>query len=233
MPAKAALKADLSTRRGRVEEKERAILSAARTVFVKHGFERARMAEIAKKAGVAEGTIYLYYKTKTELMQAVVLQFWDGITREAARAVDPAAPIFDQLRELADYHLTMMLRDREFVELEVILRNSGVEPIASERTTLKRYVANFDAIFQRGQDRGDLASDAEVWIARDLFYGTLDYSARTISLRNARRPTGVVDNLVAVFRQRYAARKENAAPSVSLVDRLEKAVGRMEKLSKR
>lgn len=230
MPARAAVKADPSTRRGRVEEKERAILAAARAVFVKHGFDRARMAEIAKKAGVAEGTIYLYYKTKTDLMQAVVLQFWDGITGGAARAVEAGAPTFDQLRALADYHLTMMLRDREFVELEVILRNTGVEPIASERTTLKRYVAHFDAVFRRGQDRGDLAADAEVWMARDLFYGTLDYSARTISLRNARRPTGVVDNLVAVFRQRYGVRRADAPPS--LVDRLEKAVGRMEKLSK-
>ena len=53
----AVVKADPSTRRGRVEEKERAILAAARSVFVKHGFERARMAEIARRASVAEGTI--------------------------------------------------------------------------------------------------------------------------------------------------------------------------------
>ena len=97
-------KADPSTRRERVEEKERAILAAARAVFVKYGFERARMAEIARRAGVAEGTIYIYYKTKNDLLQAVVLQFWDGITEGAAKAVDPKAGTFDQLRALADHH---------------------------------------------------------------------------------------------------------------------------------
>jgi TetR/AcrR family fatty acid metabolism transcriptional regulator len=222
--------AKAETRRERVEEKERAILTAARAVFVKHGFERARMAEIARRAGVAEGTIYIYYKTKNDLLQAVVLQFWDGITEGAQKAVDPKAGTFDQLRALADHHLTLMIRDREFVELEVILRNSGVEPIASERTTLKRYVAVFDAIFRRGQDRGELAADAQVWIARDLFYGTLDYSARTIVLRNARRPTGVIDNLIEIFRARYGRVKD--APSASLADRLEAAVKKMEKLAK-
>ncbi len=226
------LKADPSTRRGRVEEKERAILSAARAVFLKHGFERARMAEIARKAGVAEGTIYIYYKTKNDLLQAVVLQFWDGITEGAAKAVDPRAGTFEQLRALADHHLTLMIRDREFIELEVILRNSGTEPVAGERTTMKRYVAVFDAIFRRGQDRGDLISGVDVWMARDLFYGALEYSARTIVLRSARRPTGVVDNLVEVFRTRYGKSPESGAPPASLVERLERAVSKLEKTRK-
>jgi hypothetical protein len=87
----------------------------------------------------------------------------------------------------------------------------------------------FDAIFRRGQDRGDIVADAELWMARDLFYGTLEYSARTIVLRGARRPTGVVENLVTVLRARYGAGKRNGAPSRSLVDRLEAAVNRLEK----
>lgn len=225
-------RAETSTRRERVEEKERAILSAARAVFLKHGFERARMAEIARRAGVAEGTIYIYYKTKNDLLQAVVLQFWDGITDGAARAVDPKAGTFEQLRALADHHLTLMIRDREFIELEVILRNSGTEPIASERTTMKRYVAVFDNIFRRGQDRGELVSGVEIWMARDLFYGALEYSARTIVLRGAKRPTGVVDNLVAVFRARYGSPRNGAAPSASLIERMEAAVSRIEKITK-
>ena len=225
-------RAESSTRRERVEVKERAILSAARAAFLKHGFERARMAEIARRAGVAEGTIYIYYKTKNDLLQAVVLEFWDGITEGAARAVDPKAGTFEQLRALADHHLTLMIRDREFIELEVILRNSGTEPIASERTTMKRYVAVFDNIFRRGQDRGDLIPGAEIWMARDLFYGALEYSARTIVLRGAKRPTGVVDNLVAVIRARYGNPRNGAAPSASLIERMEAAVSRIEKITK-
>jgi TetR/AcrR family transcriptional regulator, fatty acid metabolism regulator protein len=226
------VKPQLSTRRNRVEEKERAILGAARDVFVEHGFERARMAEIARRAGVAEGTIYIYYKTKNDLLRAVVLQFWEGITESAIAAIKPAAGTFEQLRALADQHLTIMIRDREFIELEVILRNLGTEPIASDRSPLRKYVAVFDGIFRRGQDRGDLVADTQIWMARDLFYGTLEYSARTIVLRGAKRPTGVVDNLVAVLRARYGAGKKNGAPPPSLVDRLEAAVNKLEKKTK-
>ncbi len=193
-----------STRRGRVEEKERAILSAARAVFVKHGFERARMAEIAKRAGVAEGTIYIYYKTKNDLLQAVVLQFWDGITDGAAKSVDPKAGTFDQLRALADHHLTLMIRDREFIELEVILRNSGTEPIASERTTLKRYVAVFDSIFRRGPgSRRSRPGRTAVDGPRPVLWLAGVFGAHHRAARCGRRPTGVIDNLVEVFRARY------------------------------
>ena len=51
------------TRRERVEQKERAILEAAADAFVESGYDGARMADIAKRAGVAEGTVYLYFKT--------------------------------------------------------------------------------------------------------------------------------------------------------------------------
>ncbi len=125
-----------------------------------------------------------------------------------------------------------MIRDREFIELEVILRNSGTEPIASERMTLRRYVAVFDSVFRRGQDRGDLAQDAQVWMARDLFFGTLDYSARTIALRGARRPTGVIDNLVEVFQSRYGRKSDGFAPAITLVERMEAAVARLERRAK-
>lgn len=222
-------KAGASIRRGRVEEKERTILAAARTIFLKNGFERARMADIARRAGVAEGTIYIYYRTKNDLLQAVVLQFWDAITEDAARAVDPKADTFDQLRALAETHLALMIRDRDFIELEVILRNSGTEPVASDRRAIKRYAAVFDDVFRRGQDRGDLLRDVETWIARDLFYGALEYSSRTITLHSSRRPAQVVDSLVEVFRARYGVTSEASSPALSLVERMEALVERLER----
>ncbi len=223
---------ETATRRERVEEKERAILAAARAVFVKNGFEGARVAEIARRAGVAEGTIYLYYRTKNDLLQAVVLQFWEAITEGAQKAVNADADTFEQFRALAMHHLGVMSREREFLELEVILRHSGMEPIASERTKLKRYVAVFDAVFRRGQDRGDLVTEAEIWMARDLFYGGLEYSARTMALRGLRRQAGVVENLVATLRARYGKPAAGDKADATVADRLEAAVTRLERLGR-
>ena len=96
-------------------------------------------------------------------------------------------------------------------------------------------VAVFDDVFQRGIDRGLFSDDTPIWIARDLFYGTLEYSARTILLRGEDRPTGVVDNMVAVFRARFGVQTgtQAAEPSnITLTRRLENAIERLEALSK-
>jgi signal transduction histidine kinase len=90
------------TRRSKLERKERAILDAARAVFVEHGFDGARVSEIARRAQIGEGTIYSYYESKAELMLAVLQQFWDGLTREAEAVMASVAAdgFFDRLRAL-------------------------------------------------------------------------------------------------------------------------------------
>ena len=60
------------TQRQRLEAREEAILAAAASLFSESGVDGTRMAEIARKADVAEGTVYLYYKNKHELLEAVV-----------------------------------------------------------------------------------------------------------------------------------------------------------------
>ena len=61
------------TQRSKLQRKEGVILEAARAIFVDHGFDGARMQEIARRAGIGEGTIYSYYESKAELMLAAVL----------------------------------------------------------------------------------------------------------------------------------------------------------------
>ena len=100
-----ATKADIAeTRRAKIERKEQAILSAAREIFVAHGFDGARMSEIARRASIGEGTIYSYYESKAELMLAVLQQFWDGLTLEAEAVM--ASP--ELARHMADMQTSAM-----------------------------------------------------------------------------------------------------------------------------
>jgi len=62
----------IRTQRQKMEAKEQAILNAARAEFSAMGVEGAKMSAIAKRASVAEGTVYLYYRNKKELLDAVV-----------------------------------------------------------------------------------------------------------------------------------------------------------------
>lgn len=186
------------TRREKVEDRERAILAAAREVFVEAGFEGARVAEIGRRAGIAEGTVYLYYRNKSALMEGVLAAFWGGLTDGARDAVaateDPAA----QLRLLAEYHLDRLIADYAFLDLAARLRQwSGRDP--GLRAHMRSYVGVFDEIFLRCLDRGLAGQPGPVWIARDCFFGTLDYSARTILLGQARETGPVVDHLLGLL----------------------------------
>ena len=189
-----------NTQRQRLEAREEAILIAATTLFGESGVDGARMAEIAKRAAVAEGTIYLYYKTKLDLLEAVVDRFWRELTAGARQAITPSETVSTQLRELATYHLTSLIDDFKIVDITSRARQWHSKP-SRELPQIREYVRVFDDIIQRGINSGELEASTPIWQIRDVFYGTLEHSARTLVIRNQRIDMGVVDNLLGLFDQ--------------------------------
>ena len=217
---------NLETQRAKLERKERAILDAARAVFVEHGFDGARVSEIARHASIGEGTIYSYYESKAELMLAVLQQFWDGLTleAEAVMASTNVEGFFERLQALAQYHLNTVIENGDFINLTFALRRNNSE-VSVSRDHLRHYVAVFDQLFRRGQDRGELRQDAILWQARDVFYGTLEYSARSIEMtmdgdRHLRQQKPVVDQMVSLFQAHYGAQHETTTIDESDLTRL-------------
>ncbi len=231
------------TRRSKLERKERAILDAARAVFVEHGFDGARVSEIARRAQIGEGTIYSYYESKAELMLAVLQQFWDGLTREAEAVMTSVAAdgFFDRLRALAQYHLNILIVNADFINLSFALRRNNSE-VSVSRDHLRQYVAVFDRLFLRGQDRGELRQDAVLWQARDIFYGSLEYSGRSIEMTldadyNVREQEPVVEQMVALFRSHYGvvdgASDADSSTFDQLSQKLDRLSDKIDTLSKR
>ncbi|WP_430416907.1 TetR/AcrR family transcriptional regulator [Parasphingorhabdus sp.] len=217
---------NLETQRVKLERKERAILDAARGVFVEHGFDGARMSEIARRANIGEGTIYSYYESKAELMLAVLQQFWDGLTLEATdvMASTKAEGFFDRLRALAQYHLNTVIVNADFINLTFALRRNNSE-VSVSRDHLRQYVAVFDQLFRRGQDRGELKRNAILWQARDIFYGSLEYSGRSIEMtmdvaHKQRQQGPVVDQMVTLFMSLYGADQSAEGDDSSAVRQL-------------
>lgn len=195
-----------STRREKMEAKERAILDAARIEFSERGFENAKMSAIAKRAEVAEGTVYLYYRNKKELLDAVVAQFWQALTQGARKATLAQENTLEKLKALADFHLRELVKDFDFVGFTVRTRETGTLDSPS-LNPIRGYVAVFDEIFQQGVDRGVFQETAPLWVIRDLFYGTLEYSSRTLHLHKAREAKAVTQNLTEVFMALYGNTK--------------------------
>jgi TetR/AcrR family fatty acid metabolism transcriptional regulator len=183
------------TSRARVEAKESSILDAAEKIFAQVGFDGAKVSDIARAASMAEGTVYLYYKNKQDLLAGVVGRFWTQLTLGAEAAIHPDATTAEQLEKLGRYHLNSILEQFEVVSLTYRARPQQEQDLDQVR----EYVRVFDRIMQRGVDRGELPRDTPIGQLRDVFFGTLEFSARTLKLRERPYDHSVVTNLLAIM----------------------------------
>jgi len=183
------------TSRARVEAKESSILDAAEKIFARAGFDGAKVSDIARAASVAEGTVYLYYKNKQDLLAGVVGRFWTQLTLGAEAAIQPDATTKEQLEQLGRYHLNSILDQFEVVSLTYRARPQQEQDLDQVR----EYVRVFDRIMQRGLDRGELPKGTPIGQLRDVFFGTLEFSARTLKLRERPYDHSVVSNLLSLM----------------------------------
>ena len=183
------------TSRARVEAKESNILDAAEKTFAEVGFDGAKVSDIARAASVAEGTVYLYYKNKQDLLAGVVGRFWTQLTLGAEAAIQHDATTREQLEQLGRYHLNSILEQFEVVSLTYRARPQQEQDLDQVR----EYVRVFDRIVQRGMDRGELPKHTPIGQLRDVFFGTLEFSARTLKLRERPYDHSVVINLLAIM----------------------------------
>ena len=183
------------TSRARVEAKESSILDAAEKIFAEAGFDGAKVSDIARAASVAEGTVYLYYKNKQDLLAGVVGRFWTQLTLGAEAAIQSGASTSEQLEQLGRYHLNCILQQFEVVSLTYRARPQQEQDLDQVR----EYVGVFDRIMQRGVDRGELPKPTPIGQLRDVFFGTLEFSARTLKLRERPYDHSVVTNLLSIM----------------------------------
>ncbi len=222
------------TRRERVEQREEAIVRAAHAVFSELGFDGATIAGIAGRANVAEGTIYLYFKNKNALLEAVVGRFYRRLTEGAARGVASLDGTRSQLEFLARHHLEHCLADWRILQLMMLLyRHMPDFGDEGHYRFNKTYVAVFDSVVRAGIDRGELVADLSLAITRDLFYGGLEYSARTQLLRGVE--TVDIDSVAAKLVSQLWSGVQRRDPAVAagedtVVERLEAVASRLERL---
>ncbi|NNU16180.1 TetR/AcrR family transcriptional regulator [Parvularcula sp. ZS-1/3] len=219
------------TKREKLAEREDAIVSAATEAFLEKGMSAAKMAEIAASAGVAEGTLYLYFKNKEALFAAVVARHWESLTEGATAAIAKADSPDDQLEALARYTLRRILADWKLFELSFVLHYPVKEDgVGSDR---RGYVRIFDQIVARGIDRGTFAPEADPRLVRDLFFGTIEYAVRSIlqTGKNPKLEPVVIMLLTAVRAVLKPGQGQARTPDHA--ERIEAAVTRLEKLAER
>src|SRR3954469_21253149 len=105
--------------------KRDAILRAAIDVFAGRGYFNAQVADVARAAGIAAGTVYLYFRSKDDLLVSIFEQTVRDAIDQGRAIVAPLADPGEQLRAIARVHLDRMGRDRPLaVVFQVELRQS-------------------------------------------------------------------------------------------------------------
>ena len=159
-------------------DKRDAILRAAIETFAARGFFTAQVADIARAAGVAAGTVYLYFRGKDDLL----ISIFDRTMRDAIAAgrqsLDREDDAVTRLRKIARLHLERMGRDRPLaVVFQVELRQSTKFMERFSATHLREYLGIIRDVIADGQACGAFRHDINATLAAKLFFGALDEMA--------------------------------------------------------
>jgi TetR/AcrR family fatty acid metabolism transcriptional regulator len=161
--------------RPRTEDKRKRILEAAVKVFARKGYFAARVSEIAKKAGVADGTIYLYFRNKEDILVKLFDEVMAEHVRQVRAAVRALPTTKERLRAIAERHLDGLGRNRDLaVVFQVELRQSTQFMERFTASWLKDYFALLNEVMEEGQKDGSLRADLPRKVATKAFFGALD-----------------------------------------------------------
>ena len=187
--------------RNKNEDKHQRILDAAVKVFARKGFYQSKVSEIAKTAGVADGTIYLYFKNKEDLlisvfeveMQALVSKFRSAIAAEK----DPPS----QLRKIIAMHLSELQAYPELAAVfQVELRQSSRFMREYKKLELKQYLDLIGGIIEEGQRSGHFRQNLPVGLVKRAIFGTLDELVSTWVLAGNRYDLeSLADSVTDIF----------------------------------
>ena len=156
-------------------DKYQRILDAAVAVFAEKGFFTSRIADIADRAGVADGTVYLYFKNKEEILMTAINTAFDGFMSlartELKKLPDPA----ERLRRLAFLHLDGMGSNRNLaVVFQMELRQSTRFLSEFSHHHMIEYLRLVREAITEGQARGMFRREMSDKYAANCFFGALD-----------------------------------------------------------
>ena len=185
-------------------EKRVRILDAALKVFATRGFYNAKVSEVAREAGVADGTIYLYFESKDALLIAL---FEDRMQRIIARANDELArsegSVLDKIRQAIALHLSLVVDDPDLAEfITVELRQSGKFIKEYDNPKFTEYLRIFRDLILDGQEQGLIRRTVDARLVVRAIFGALDELLLTLSLTHRNRSVDInatVDGLCDIF----------------------------------
>ncbi|QBP40715.1 TetR/AcrR family transcriptional regulator [Paenisporosarcina antarctica] len=164
----------------RDKPKFKQIIDAAVVVIAENGYHQAQVSKIAKQAGVADGTIYLYFKNKEDILISVFQEKMGLFVDNLKGIINDGTTSSDKLLKMIENHFNVLGTDHHLaIVTQLELRQSNIEIRLKINEVLKEYLMLLDDILIEGKENGEFQEDLDIRLARHMVFGTIDETLTT------------------------------------------------------
>jgi len=165
----------VKTKRGNKRER---ILAAAEEVFANKGFYMSRVADIAKRADVAEGTIYIYFESKEDIILSIFKEkmgkWLESLKKKLSQMNDPV----EKLKEIIRTHFSTLYENPHLAQLvQIELRACSAFMRGGSAPEMKSYLNLIEEVIEEGKEKGLFREDFSTKVAARALLGMMDEMA--------------------------------------------------------
>ena len=189
-------------------DKREAILRAATSVFAHNGYFNSKVADIAREAGVADGTVYLYFKSKEDILHSIFDRSVEKALGDARTQIEALSDSKEKLRRIALLHLERLGADRDLaVVFQVELRGSTKFMEEFSAAGFAEYLNLIRSTFEEGQRAGVFRPELNAKVVAKILFGALDEMATNWILSKRRyKLAPMADQVLDIFLNGVSAR---------------------------
>ena len=161
-----------------LQDRQAALIDAARDLFTAKGFQQTSMNDIARAAGVSDGLAYRYFTSKRALLLAVLDRFYGRLIDDLERSVAERSDFAARLSALVERHLDVFVHDLEMCRLFISeVRNFSDYAGSDEHDLNRRYTSILLRILEDGRAEGRVLASIDDRIVRDMLFGGIEHLA--------------------------------------------------------
>jgi len=182
------------------EAKFQKIIDAAVEAIAESGFYQCQVSKIARLAGVADGTIYLYFKNKEEILIRVFQERIGDFIRIMRQELANCETTEERLRVIVKTHFSYMEQNKSLaIVSQLELRQSNLRVRLAVSGPLLEYFNLIEEVIRQGIEREEVP-DLDIWVARQMIFGSLDEATTDwVLARNPRPLMSGVEPMLSLF----------------------------------
>ncbi|MEJ7699954.1 MAG: TetR/AcrR family transcriptional regulator [Pyrinomonadaceae bacterium] len=184
-----------------ISDKREAILNAAVKVFAQKGFFNSKVADVAGEAGIADGTVYLYFKSKDEILHSIFDRAMEEFISEGKREISEIKEAAERLQRIAELHLEKLGADRNLaIVFQVELRGSTKFMEEFSAAGFAEYLEIIHQTIEEGQQTGIFRKDLNATVCSKILFGALDEMVTNWILSKKPYPLApIADEVLKIF----------------------------------